>query len=74
MVTKVGTKANSVITSNDSITAQYNAIKQQQDSISGVNIDEEMANLIRYQTSYGAAAKVITTIDQMMTTLLGIKA
>lgn len=74
MVTKVGTKANSVISANESITAQYNAIKQEQDSISGVSIDEEMANLIRYQTSYGAAAKIITTIDQMMTTLLGIKA
>ncbi|MDD2730461.1 flagellar hook-associated protein FlgK [Malikia sp.] len=74
MVTKVGTKTNSAITSNNTITAQYNAIKQEQDSISAVNIDEEMANLIRYQTSYGAAAKVITTIDQMMTTLLGIKA
>lgn len=73
LVTKVGTKTNSVILSNDSITAQYNAIKQEQDSISKVSIDEEMANLIRYQTSYGAAAKVITTIDQMMTTLLGIK-
>lgn len=73
MVTKVGTKTNSVIATNDALTAQYNAIKQEQDSISKVSIDEEMANLIRYQTSYGAAAKVITTVDQMMTTLLGIK-
>ncbi|MDP1785382.1 MAG: flagellar hook-associated protein FlgK [Sulfuricurvum sp.] len=73
LVTKVGTRTNSAITSNDSITAQFNAIKQEQDSISKVSIDEEMANLIRYQTSYGAAAKVITTIDQMMTTLLGLK-
>jgi len=73
LVTTVGTKTNSVILSNDSITAQYTAIKKEQDSISGVSIDEEMANLIRYQTSYGAAAKIITTIDQMMTTLLGIK-
>ncbi|ADR33366.1 flagellar hook-associated protein FlgK [Sulfuricurvum kujiense DSM 16994] len=74
LVTRVGTRTNSAIVSNDSITAQFNSIKQEQDSISKVSIDEEMANLIRYQTSYGAAAKVITTIDQMMTTLLGIKA
>jgi flagellar hook-associated protein 1 FlgK len=74
LVSKVGTKTNSVKLTNDSLTAQFNAIKQEQDSISKVSIDEEMANLIRYQTSYGAAAKVITTIDQMMTTLLGIKA
>ena len=73
MVTRIGTKTNAVIASNDTITAQFNAIKQEHDSISKVSIDEEMANLIRYQTSYGAAAKVITTIDQMMTTLLGIK-
>lgn len=73
LVTKIGTKTNAVIANNDSITAQFNAIKQEQDSISKVSMDEEMANLIRYQTSYGASAKVITTIDQMMTTLLGIK-
>jgi flagellar hook-associated protein 1 len=73
LVTRVGTKTNSVILSNDALTAQLNSIKQEYDSISKVSIDEELANLIRYQTSYGAAAKVITTIDQMMTTLLGIK-
>lgn len=73
LVTRVGTKTNGVISTNDAITAQFNAIKQEQDSVSKVSIDEEMANLIRYQTSYGAAAKVISTIDQMMTTLLGIK-
>lgn len=73
LVTRVGTTTNSIILSNDTITAQYNAIQQEHDSISKVSIDEEMANLIRYQTSYGAAAKVITTIDQMMATLLGIK-
>lgn len=73
LVTKVGTKTNSAVLSNDSLTANYNAIKQEQDSISKVSTDEELANLIRYQTSYGAAAKIITTIDEMMTTLLGIK-
>jgi flagellar hook-associated protein 1 FlgK len=74
LVTQVGTKTNSVILTNDALTAQYNAIKQEYDTVSKVSIDEELANLIRYQTSYGAAAKVITTVDQMMTTLLGIKA
>lgn len=74
LVTKVGTQTNSAIQKNESITAQYNAIKQEYDSVSKVSMDEELANLIRYQTSYGAAAKIITTIDEMMTTLLGIKA
>ncbi len=73
VATGVGTQANAAILSNDTITARYNAVQQEYNSVSQVNIDEEMSNLIRYQTSYGAAAKVITTIDQMMNTLLGIK-
>ena len=42
-------------------------------SVSGVNLDEELTNLIKYQHSYTAAAKLITTADQMLQTLLGIK-
>ena len=73
IVTGVGTQTNAAILANDTITARFTAAQQEYDSVSKVSIDEEMSNLIRYQTSYGAAAKIITTIDQMMTTLLGIK-
>jgi flagellar hook-associated protein 1 len=71
--TYVGVTTNSSKTYNDTITTQFNATELEYNSISKVNIDEEMTNLIKYQTSYGAAAKVITTVDQMMQTLLGIK-
>ncbi|MBU0633165.1 flagellar hook-associated protein FlgK [bacterium] len=73
IATGIGTQTNAAVIANDAITAKYTAVKQQYDSVSKVSMDEEMSNLIRYQTSYGAAAKVITTIDQMMNTLLGIK-
>jgi flagellar hook-associated protein 1 FlgK len=71
--TYVGTATNSAITRNDTVTAQFNSTEMEYFSVSKVSIDEEMTNLIKYQTSYGAAAKVITTVDQMMQTLLGIK-
>ena len=71
--TYVGTETNAAIANNETISTQYNSTKLEYDSVSKVNIDEEMTNLIKYQTSYGAAAKVITTVDQMMQTLLGIK-
>ncbi|WP_432737737.1 flagellar hook-associated protein FlgK [Maridesulfovibrio sp. FT414] len=48
-------------------------LDERQQEISGVNIDEEMSNLIKYQHSYTAAAKLITTADQMLQTLLGLK-
>ncbi|PIE68994.1 MAG: flagellar hook-associated protein FlgK [Deltaproteobacteria bacterium] len=44
-----------------------------QDSVSAVNLDEEMSNLIKFQQSYSAAAKLITTANQMLDTLLGMK-
>lgn len=71
--TYVGVTTNSSKTYNDTVTTQYNATELEYNSITKVSIDEEMTNLIKYQTSYGAAAKVITTVDQMMQTLLGIK-
>lgn len=71
--TYVGTNTNAAILKNETVSTQFNATQLEYFSTSKVNIDEEMTNLIKYQTSYGAAAKVITTIDQMMQTLLGIK-
>jgi len=73
IATEVGVNTNAAILANESITAQYNAIELEYSSVSKVSIDEELTNLIKYQTAYGAASKVITTIDQMMQTLLGIK-
>jgi len=40
------------------------------ESISGVNLDEEAANLVRYQQAYQAAAQVISTANTLFDTLL----
>jgi flagellar hook-associated protein 1 FlgK len=42
----------------------------QRESISGVNLDEEAANLLRYQQAYQAAAQVITVANTLFETLL----
>lgn len=73
IATDVGTRTNAAITRNDTISAKFNAILASYESTSKVNIDEEMVNLIKYQTAYSASAKIITTIDQMLDTLLGLK-
>ncbi|MDP3714525.1 MAG: flagellar hook-associated protein FlgK [Mycobacteriales bacterium] len=39
-------------------------------SLNGVNVDEEMVDLVRYQHSYEAAAKVIAIVDEMLDTLI----
>lgn len=48
-------------------------VQEEMTSISGVDMDEELVNLMKYQTAYQANAKVITTIDQMIDALLSIK-
>jgi len=73
IVTDVGSRTNAAININDTVTAKYSSTLLSYESISKVNIDEEMVNLIKYQTAYGASAKIITTIDQMLDTLLGLK-
>lgn len=73
IATNVGTQTNAAVTINETLTARYSATQQQYTSVSGVNMDEEMTNLIKYQTAYGASAKIITTIQTMMDTLLGLK-
>ncbi|MFL0246795.1 flagellar hook-associated protein FlgK [Candidatus Clostridium stratigraminis] len=40
--------------------------QQRRDSVSGVSIDEEMANLIQYQHAYQANAKIIATCDELL--------
>jgi flagellar hook-associated protein 1 FlgK len=47
-----------------------NALKQRVSDASGVNIDQEMANLITLQTAYGANARVMTAVRDMIDTLM----
>ena len=43
---------------------------ERRQSISGVNIDEELANMIRYQHGYNASARFITVVNSMLDTLI----
>lgn len=48
-------------------------VQNMKERVSGVSIDEETANLVRYQHAYDAAAKVMQTADEMFQTVLAIK-
>jgi flagellar hook-associated protein 1 FlgK len=45
-------------------------LENQRESVSGVSLDEEMINLIKFQNAYTAAARLITTADELMQTVL----
>ena len=69
-VTKVGLKgeqAENMFLSQNSI---MNDLRDLRDSISGVNIDEELADIIKFQHGYNAAAKFVSVIDEMLDTVI----
>jgi flagellar hook-associated protein 1 len=49
------------------------SLKNSYDKLTKVDKDEEMINLIKYQAAYEANAKIITTVDEMIQTILGLK-
>ena len=66
----VGTAAQSANTASTTSTAVTSAVEGQRESVSGVSLDEEMANLITYQQGYQASARVMNTQDEMISDLI----
>lgn len=59
--------SNSILSNRVSV---MNQIADSKDSVSGVYMDEEVMNLMRYQQSYNAAARLMTTLDEALDTLI----
>jgi flagellar hook-associated protein 1 FlgK len=57
------------LSSSQSILTQ---LQDQRNSVSGVSLNEEATNMIQYQTAYDAAAKVVTTINDMLYTVVNM--
>jgi flagellar hook-associated protein 1 FlgK len=70
LVSSVGIKTNQAKISMKAQGIMLEQAKLKRDNISGVNLDEEAADLIRYQQAYQAAAKVMAAADQMFKTLM----
>jgi len=52
--------------------AVVDTLSNQREAISGVSMDEEAVNLMKYQRAYQGAARLITVVNDMMTTLMGM--
>ena len=47
-------------------------LEDQRSSISSVSLDEEAANIVRYQTAYQAAARVVSTVNSLLDTVVNL--
>jgi len=72
LVTQVGVQANQAGTNLTSQKALLASSTSQQQSVSGVNLDDEAMNLMKYQQAYQASAKVMQTANSLFSSLLSI--
>lgn len=56
----------------DTDSAIQDQITQQRETVSGVSLDDEMANMLKYQRSYQAAARLISVFDEVAQDLIGL--
>ena len=68
----VGTWARSASTRTSTQQALLDAANAQLQQTSGVNLDEELADMVKYQHAYEASAKYISTVNSMIDSLMGI--
>lgn len=71
-VNNIGNQTNQIQTSSTAQSSLVTQITTAQQSVSGVNINEEAANLLQYQQLYQANSKVIQTAQTLFQTILGI--
>lgn len=72
LVSTVGNKTREVQVNASAAEAQLNVAKGAADNVSGVNLDEEAANLLKYQQAYQASGKVMQIADTIFNALLQI--
>jgi flagellar hook-associated protein 1 FlgK len=72
LVSKVGSDVQNASMNLEHHTATVAQMENYRESVSGVSLDEEMVNLVKFQHGYSAAAKLIDTVSQMMDTVINM--
>lgn len=70
LVGSVGAQTREARVNADAQQSLFDSVQARRESVSGVNLDEEAANLIRFQQAYQASARVIATADELFQSLL----
>ncbi len=69
---RIAAKASAATDRQESASARFDDAVVRRDNFSGVNLDEELAQMVTLQNSYSAAARVISTVNQMYDTLINM--
>ncbi len=70
LVGNIGSDVSTSKKQSEASNLSYQQFQTQQQSISGVSLDEEMTNMIKFQQAYNACSRVLTVMDEMLSTLI----
>jgi len=69
-VAQVGSNVREAIRQESNAQVLTDAVENRRQSVSGVSLDEEMSNLVRFQRAYQASARAMSTMDEMLDVLI----
>lgn len=72
LISQIGSQVQEATFLRESQEIVVQTLRNQQDSISGVSLDEEMTRLIEFEQAFEAAARMITVVDEMIDTVLNM--
>ena len=72
IISEIGSKVNEANYLNEAQSLVLNKLEIDRLSVSGVSLDEEMTHMIQYEQAYNAAAKLVSTVDEMLSSILNI--
>ncbi|HYW52276.1 MAG TPA: flagellar basal body rod C-terminal domain-containing protein, partial [Gemmatimonadaceae bacterium] len=71
-VANIATTTNAATSTYEAARTLLTQAEVRRDSVKGVSIDEEMVNLMKFQQSYAAAARLVSVVDEISETLINL--
>ena len=72
IISRLGTNGTVYKAASDTLVNTVSSIDNMRQQISGVSSDEELSNMVKYQSAYNAASRYITVISQMTELIVGL--
>ncbi|MET0602717.1 MAG: flagellar hook-associated protein FlgK [Solirubrobacteraceae bacterium] len=69
-IARVGSEVRESVRQEANAQALSDAVLDRRDSVSGVSLDEEMGNIVRFQRAYQASSRAMSTMDEMLDVLI----
>ena len=70
---EMGTRSEEMNENQDFVQSILTRLEEVRDSVSGVNLDEELAEMMKFQHAYEAASKIIAIVDEMLKSLMQLR-